>query len=37
MKGAVLEAQSDDASAFAVLHDQVKSKVLNEELAVVSE
>ena len=35
VNGPVFEAHRDDASALAVLHKQVKGKVLDEVIAVV--
>lgn len=37
MECAVFHVQSDDTYAFAVLHDQVESKILNEEVCVVTQ
>jgi hypothetical protein len=36
MKSTVLEVESDDAYTFSLVHDQVESKVLDEEVGVVS-
>jgi hypothetical protein len=37
MDGTVSDVVGHDTSAFTVLHDQIKSEVLNEENAVVTE
>ena len=37
MESAILEVESDDADAFSLVHDQVKSKVLNEKVGIMSE
>ena len=37
MEGSVLHVQGDDANTFAILHDEVKSKIFNEEVSIVSE
>ena len=37
MNRSVLEAHGDDSAAFAVLHQEVESKVLDEIVAVVPE
>lgn len=37
VEGSVLHVQGDDANAFAILHDEVKSKIFNEEVSIVFE
>ena len=37
VKGTVLHVERDDTDALAILHDQVESEVLNEEVGVVTE
>jgi hypothetical protein len=37
VKSAVLHVERDHSNAFAVGHDEVKRKVLNEEIGVVAE
>lgn len=37
VEGSVLHVQGDDANTFAILHDEVKSKIFNEEVSIVSE
>ena len=37
VEGSILHVQGDDANTFAILHDEVKSKIFNEEVSIVSE
>lgn len=37
VEGSILHVQGDDANTFAVLHNEVKSKIFNEEVSVVFE
>ena len=37
MQGTILHVERDDTDTLAVLHDQVKREVLDEEVGVVAE
>ena len=37
VQGAVLHVERDDTGALAILHDQIESEVLDEEVGVVAE
>lgn len=37
VEGAVLHVESNDTNTLAILHDEIKSKVFNEEVGIVLE
>jgi hypothetical protein len=37
VEGAVLHVHSDDTDRLAILHDEIKSKVLDEEVGIVAQ